>query len=84
MFLSGEKIEGKRCMSAEGSSVEGSSPQSWTSFPKVKGGGHYFQVSAHLLREGGGGKWYYTGVVIVRNPPSRFPLTICIVHNLKV
>ena len=52
MFLSGEKMEGKRCMSAEGSSVKGSSQQSSTSFPKVKGGGHYFQASAHLLQGG--------------------------------
>ena len=39
MFLSGEKIEGERCMSAEGSSVKGSSQQSSISFPKVKEGG---------------------------------------------
>ena len=49
MFLSGEKIEGERCMSAEGSSVKGSSQQSSTSFPKVREGAHYFQAGAHLL-----------------------------------
>ena len=42
MFLSREKIEGERCMSAEGSSVKGSSQQSSASFPKVKGGGLLF------------------------------------------
>ena len=31
-------------MSAEGSSVKGSSQQSWTSGLKLKGGGHYFQA----------------------------------------
>ena len=36
-------------MSAEGSSVKGSSQQSSTSGPKVKGGAHYFQAGAHLL-----------------------------------
>ena len=49
MFLSGEKVEGDRCISAEGSSVKGSSQQSSTFGPKVKGGAHYFQVQAHLL-----------------------------------
>ena len=39
MFLLGEKIEGESCMSAEGSSVKGSSQQSSTSFPWFKGGG---------------------------------------------
>ena len=42
MFLLVEKIEGERCMPAEGSSVKGSSQQSSTSFPKVKGGGPLF------------------------------------------
>ena len=59
MFLSGEKVEGERCMSADGSSVKGSSQQSFTFGPKVKGGAHYFQVRAHLLL-GGAGKRYYT------------------------
>ena len=53
MFLSGAKIEGERCMSAEGPSVKGSKKQSSTSFPKVKGGAD-FQAQAHLLR---GGSW---------------------------
>ena len=37
-LLSGEKIEEKMVPYAEGSSVKGSSQQSWTSAPKVKGG----------------------------------------------
>ena len=53
MFLSGEKVEGERCMSTEGSSVKGSSQQSSTSSPKVEGGAHYFQARAHLLWGGG-------------------------------
>ena len=36
-------------MSAEGSSVKGSSQQSETSGPKVKGGGPLFSGLAHLL-----------------------------------
>ena len=52
MFLSRETIEGEWCMSAEGSSVKGSSQQSSTSFPKVKGGGPLFQAGAHLLQGG--------------------------------
>ena len=52
MFLSLEKIKGERCMSAEGSSVKGSSQQSSTSFPKVKGGGPFFQAGVHLLQGG--------------------------------
>ena len=35
MFLWGQKVEGGRCMSAEGSSVKGSSQQSWTSGPNA-------------------------------------------------
>ena len=42
MFLSGEKVEGERCMSADSSSVKGSSQQSSTSGPKAKGGGPLF------------------------------------------
>ena len=42
MFLSGEKVEGERCMSAEDSSAKGSSWQSSTSGPKAKGGGPLF------------------------------------------
>ena len=45
-------MKGERCMSAEGSSVKGSSQQSSTSFPKVKGGTRYFQARAHLLQGG--------------------------------
>ena len=36
-------------MSAEGSSVKGSSQQSWTSCPKVKGGACNSQAGTHLL-----------------------------------
>ena len=39
-------------MLAEGPSVKGSSQQSSTSFPKVKGGARYFQAQAHLLQWG--------------------------------
>ena len=49
MFLSREKLEGERCMSAEGSSVKGSSQQSSTSFPKVKGGGPLFSGPGLLI-----------------------------------
>ena len=42
MFLSGETVEGERCMSAEGLSVKDSSQQSSTFGPKVKGGGPFF------------------------------------------
>ena len=52
MFLSREKIEGDRCMSAEGSSVKGSSQQSSTSFPKVKGGGPLFSGPGPLITGG--------------------------------
>ena len=59
MFLSREKIEGERCMTAEGSSVKGSSQQSSTSFPKVKGGGPLFSGPGPLITRGVG-KRYYT------------------------
>ena len=49
-----------RCMSAEGSSVKGSSQQSSTSGPKVKGGGPLFSGLGPLIM-GGIGKRYYTG-----------------------
>ena len=52
MFLSREKIEGGRCMSAEDSSVKGSSQQSSTSFPKVKGGGPLFLGPGPLITGG--------------------------------
>ena len=52
MFLPREKLEGERCMSAEGSSVKGSSQQSSTSFPKVKGGGPLFSGPGPLITGG--------------------------------
>ena len=52
IFLSREKIEGERFMSAEGSSVKGSSQQSSTSFPKVKGGGPLFSGLSPLITGG--------------------------------
>ena len=52
MFLLGEKIEGEKCMSAEGSSVEGSSQQRSTSLPKVKGGGPLFSGPGPLITGG--------------------------------
>ena len=52
MFLSWEKIKGESCMSAEGSSVKGSSQQSSTSFPKVKGGGPLFSGLDPLITGG--------------------------------
>ena len=39
-------------MSAEGSSVKGSSQQSCTSFPKVKGGGPLFSGQGPLITGG--------------------------------
>ena len=47
------------CMSAECSSVKGSSQQSWTSGPKVKGGACYFEAGPTYY---GGGKQYSTGI----------------------
>ena len=52
MFLSGEKVEGERCMSVEGSSVKGSSQQGSTSFPKVMGGGPLFSGLGRLIMGG--------------------------------
>ena len=52
MSLSREKLEGERCMSAEGSSVKGSSQQSSTSFPKVKGWGPLFSGLGLLITGG--------------------------------
>ena len=52
MFLSREKIEGERCMSAEDSSLKGSSQQSSISFPKVKGGGPLFSGPGPLITGG--------------------------------
>ena len=51
MFLLGEKIEGERCMSAEGT-LKDSSQQSSTSFPKVKGGGPLFSGPGPLITGG--------------------------------
>ena len=53
MFMSREKVKGERCMSAEGSSVKGSSQQSSTSFPKIKGGGPLFSGLGPLIMGGG-------------------------------
>ena len=53
MFLWGEKVEGERCMSAEGSSVKVSSQQSSTSGPKFKGGGPLFSGWGPLIMGGG-------------------------------
>ena len=61
MFLSGEKVEGEKYISAQSSSVKGSSQQSSTSGPKVKGGGPLFSSRSPLIGEGAVGKWYYTG-----------------------
>ena len=72
MFLSGEKVEGERCMSS-GSSVKGSSQQSSTSGPKVKEGAHYFQAQAHLLWGGGGG-----GLVNDTTPVSGWLCFLCL------
>ena len=52
MILSGEKVEGERCMSAEGTSVKGSSQQSSTYGPKVKGGGPLFSGWGPLITGG--------------------------------
>lgn len=41
-------------MSANGWNVKGSTQQSWTSVPKVREGGHYFQDGpTYYLEEGG-------------------------------
>ena len=52
MFVSGEKVEGERYMSAEGSSVKGSSQQSSTSGLKVKGGGPLLSGRGPLITGG--------------------------------
>ena len=52
MFLPGKKIKGERCMSAEGSSVKGSSQQSSISGPRVKGGGPLFSGPGPLITGG--------------------------------
>ena len=49
MFLWGEKVEGEKCISAQGSSDKGSSQQSSTSGPKVKGGGPLFSGRGPLI-----------------------------------
>ena len=47
-----EKVEGERYMSAEGSNVKGSSQQSSTSGPKLKGGGPLFSGRGPLVTGG--------------------------------
>ena len=42
-------MKGERCMSAEGSSVKGSSQQSWTSGPRLKGVGPLFSGLGPLI-----------------------------------
>ena len=49
-------------MSVEGWSVKSSSQQSWTSGPKVKGGGIIFRPGPSYYG-GGGGKRYYTSTI---------------------
>ena len=65
MFLSGEKLEGERCISAEGLSVKGSSEHSSTYGPKVKGAGPLFSGRGHLLQ----GSWW----MILHRQDSRCP-----------
>ena len=64
MFLSGEKLEEENCISAQGSSVKGSSQQSSTFGPKVKGGGPLFSGQGPLIMGGGVGKRYYTSYLV--------------------
>ena len=52
-FLSGEKIEKEMIYWSEGSSVKGSSMQTWTSGPKVEGN-YYFQEGPTYNLGGGG------------------------------
>ena len=52
VYVNGEKVEGERYMSAEGSSVKGSSQQSSISGPKVKGGGPLFSGRGPLITGG--------------------------------
>ena len=52
MFLSGEKLEGEKCISAQGSSVKGSSQWSSTSGPKVKGEDPLFLGRGPLIMGG--------------------------------
>ena len=87
MFLWWEKVEGEKCISVQGSSVKGSSQQSSTSGPKVKGGAHYFQAGAHLLWGEGVGKRYYTGmsyflpIHVIRCGSLVFYFTLCVVDR---
>ena len=53
MFVWGEKVEGEKCISAQGSSVKGSSQQSSTSGLKVKGGGPLFSGRGPFIMGGG-------------------------------
>ena len=52
MFLSGEKVEGEKVHISSGSSVKGSSQQSSTSGPEVKGGGPLFSGQGPLIMGG--------------------------------
>ena len=52
MFLWGEKVEGEKYISAQGSGVKGSSQQGSTSGPKVKGGGPLFSGQGQLIMGG--------------------------------
>ena len=71
MFLWGEKAEEEKCISAQGSSVEGSSQHSSTSGPKVKGGGPLFSDWGPLIMGGWVGKRYYTGFDREHGPIQR-------------
>ena len=53
MFLWRENVEGEKYISAEGSSVKGSSQQSSTTGPEVKGGGPLFSGRGPLIMGGG-------------------------------
>ena len=52
MFLSGEKVEGEKYISAQGLNGKGSSQQSSTFGPKVKGGGPLFSGEGPLIMVG--------------------------------
>ena len=57
MFPSGEKVEGERCMSADCSSVKGSSQQGSTPGPKAKGGPLFSGRGPLIMGGGEGGGW---------------------------
>ena len=62
-----EKVEGQRVHWAKGSSVKGSSQQSGPLALSLREGGLLFSGGSHSLR--GVGKWYYSGVMILTEPP---------------